>query len=104
MFKENEGIHFLECDPVKRLGVTISTVPLKMKKTIINDLNELLKDWKHDVFAKYNIEKLIWYTEKTEFSDKDHKDFKSSLPMIDQYKKTDIKILSPKFEELLNYE
>ena len=104
MFKQNEGIHFLECDSVKRLGVTISTVPLKMKKTIINDLNELLKDWKHDVFAKYNIEKLIWYTEKTEFSDKDHKDFKSSLPMIDQYKKTDIKILSPKFEELLNYE
>ena len=104
LFKHNRGINILECDPVNRLGVTISTVPLKMKKTIINDLNELLKDWKHDVFAKYNIEKLIWYTEKTEFSDKDHKDFKSSLPMIDEYKKTDIKTLSPKFEELLNYE
>ena len=47
---------------------------------------------------------MIWYTEKAEFSDKEHKDFKSSLSMIDQYKKTDIKTLSPKFEELLNYE
>ena len=75
-----------------------------MRQSVINDLNELLEEWKHDPIAKHNIEKLIWYTEKAEFSSKDHKDFKSKLPMIDEYKKTDIKTLSPKFGELLSYE
>lgn len=104
LFRRDKGISMLECTTVKQVGVTLLAVPMEMRQSIVNDLNEILKDWKNNPFAKRDIEKLIWYTEKTKFSFGELKKFQTQFPRIDEYKKTDIKTLSTKFEELLKYE
>lgn len=97
---EGDRISMINCDGS---GITLEAVPESMKHYIIDDLNDVLKDWKHIPGAKNNIETLIKYTKRAEFSKNHHVAFKRKFTLMDQYKKTDMFELSPKFKELYDY-
>tara|TARA_B100001113_G_C21106636_1_gene621171 strand:+ start:32 stop:316 length:285 start_codon:yes stop_codon:yes gene_type:complete len=90
----------INCDGT---GITLEAVPESMKHYIRDDLNGLLKDWKHIPGAKKNIEALLKYTERAKFTWEHHRAFKRKFTLMDQYKKTDMFELSPRFKELYDY-
>jgi hypothetical protein len=97
---EGSEISMINCDGT---GITLEAVPESMKHYILDDLNDLLKDWKHIPGAKTNIETLIKYTQRAEFTDEHHAVFRKKFRLMDQYKKTDVFKLSPRFKELYEY-
>ena len=97
---DNTFISMINCDGT---GITLEAVPESMKHYIRDDLNDVLKDWKHIPGAKTNIEALLKYTERANFGWEHHRAFKRKFKLMDQYKKTDMFELSPRFKELYDY-
>jgi len=97
---DNTFISMINCDGT---GITLEAVPESMKHYIRDDLNGLLKDWKHIPGAKKNIEALLKYTERAKFTWEHHRAFKRKFKLMDQYKKTNMFELSPRFKELYDY-
>tara|TARA_B100001094_G_scaffold173302_1_gene167587 strand:+ start:7262 stop:8512 length:1251 start_codon:yes stop_codon:yes gene_type:complete len=95
-----DNISMINCDGT---GITLEAVPDSMKHYILDDLNDLLKDWSHIPQAKLNIETLIKYTQRAKWTNEHHRAFKRKFMLMDQYKKTDMFKLSPRFKELYEY-
>jgi len=98
--KQGVGLSLINCDG---MGITLEAIPDSMKYYIINDLQDLLKDWKHNTSALNDIETLIKYTKNAEFTEKQHRAFKRKFTLMDQYKKTNMFELSPRFKELYDF-
>ncbi len=95
-----DRISMINCDGS---GITLESVPESMKHYIIDDLNDILKDYEHIPGAKENIETLIKYTNRARFTWEHHRSFKRKFKLMDQYKKTDMFKLSSRFKELYDY-
>jgi hypothetical protein len=95
-----DNISMINCDGT---GITLEAVPDSMKHYILDDLNDLLKDWSHIPQAKLNIETLIKYTERAKWTNEHHNVFRKKFRLMDEYKKTDMFTLSPRFKELYEY-
>ena len=98
--KQGVGLSLINCDG---MGITLEAIPDSMKHYIINDLEKLLQDWKHNALAFKDIETLIKYTNNSEFTEQQHRAFKRKFMLMDQYKKTNMFELSPRFKELYDF-
>ena len=100
IISNGDNITMINCDGT---GITLEAVPDSMKHYILDDLNDLFKDWSHIPQAKLNLETLIKYTERAKWTNEHHSVFRRKFPLMDQYKKTDMFKLSPRFKELYDF-
>jgi hypothetical protein len=87
-------------------GTTLESVPDSMKHYIIDDLNDIRKDWTGSNYpnVRNNIDTLIKHTQRSIFKIEELENFKHRWKLMDEYKKTNMFELSPRFKELYEYE
>ncbi len=97
---EYEGLALIDCDGD---GITTESVPDEMRHYILDDLQAVKDQWSHNELACRDIETLIKYTNRSKFTKQKHAHFKRKFTLMDEYKKTNMFELSPRFKELYDY-